>query len=241
MRLIGLCTVLAFAGAPLHSSERPAVAHYRLNIPRESLDGALTAFARQTGLQIARFSDVGGADTQVGPVSGNLTSEQALKMLLADSGLTYQELNHETIAVVNQRDAPDANRIGAALTNAPNDNADISGSERNALTDQPSRTNSIQREEVVITGVRRARIALQDKEVTNEEIKQLLAQGYKPVSRNGEVYYCRSEEVLGSHLPRKMCRTYDQIKHLARDSHEWVDAAQLRIRNKLDLPLRPTG
>ena len=40
-RLIGLCTVLAFESVPLRSSAQAAVGHYKVDIPRESLDAAL--------------------------------------------------------------------------------------------------------------------------------------------------------------------------------------------------------
>jgi hypothetical protein len=218
LRSIGLCTVLAFAGVPLQSSAQSAIAHYRLDIPREPLDVALKAFALQTGLQIARFSDEGSAEIQVGPVSGSLTSEQALKMLLADSGLTYHQLNHETIAVVNQQDVPDANRIGRRL---------------DASTDQQSPTSPTQPEEIVIKGTRRTKIVFQDKTL-NQEIQRLLAQGYRSVSRNGEMYYCRSEDVLGTRFPKTICRTLDQIKELTEYSRQWAEAAQRPPEGRYD-------
>jgi iron complex outermembrane recepter protein len=180
LRLIGFCTVLAVAGAPLRTSAQPAIAHYKLDIPRESLDAALKAFARQTGLQIARFSDVGSADTQVGPVSGNLTSEQALKTLLADTGLTYRVLNNGTFAVVELREMPDSNRIEPGPAKTASDDVDVgrrkqgnfssrsraAGAQRSGISakrDRESPTDSTQVAEVVVAGIRPLESALASK------------------------------------------------------------------------------
>src|SRR6202012_5058428 len=56
------------------------------------------------------------------------------------------------------------------------------------------------------------RIYLEDKTLTNDEVKKLFAQGYKPTSRNGEVYYCRKEGTLGTRFETTTCRTAQQMK-----------------------------
>ena len=164
LRLVGLCALLAFEGVPLHSSAQAAGAHYKLDIPRESLDAALEAFAYQTGAQIARFSDGAGKEIQVGPVSGSLTSEQALKMLLSGSGLTYRVLSDGTIAVVEQRDGTDGNTVEPSSVKAPGDDANMGGRGekgfrglfRAAGSSQGgvSAKSATQLEEVVVTGIR---------------------------------------------------------------------------------------
>lgn len=78
---------------------------YHLNIPREPLDGALKDLAQQTGLQIARFTDVKATNALVGPVSGDMSLAQALTSLLGSSGLTYRMVNERTIAVVTLESA----------------------------------------------------------------------------------------------------------------------------------------
>lgn len=110
-RLIVLCALLATIGASLRGAQTVCV-HYRLDIPRESLDAALRAFAYQTGLQIARFSDMGNGDSFVGPVFGSLTSEWALRLLLANTGLGYRMLNNGVVVIVKQEDVPDADGAG---------------------------------------------------------------------------------------------------------------------------------
>ena len=70
------------------------------------------------------------------------------------------------------------------------------------------------------------RIVLDDKTLTNDEVKQLLAEGYKPVGRNGEVYYCRREQRTGSRFATTSCKTADQIKQTARDSKDMLSTQQ---------------
>jgi iron complex outermembrane recepter protein len=166
LKLLGFGIVLAVVGAPLRGNAQADVTHYSVDISRESLDAALKAFARQTGLQIARFSDVGSADILVGPVSGSLTSEQALKRLLADSGLTYRVLNDGTIAVVKERAVPDANRIGTPPPDPPTDDATTRDRKRGSFWSRSRAAGADQGnvsalsasstgvEEVVVTGIR---------------------------------------------------------------------------------------
>jgi outer membrane receptor protein involved in Fe transport len=93
--------LLALCAGVLPVSAQALDQHYRLNIPREPLDAALKDFARQTSLQIARFTDTVSGSALVGPVTGELSAEQALKFLLAPSGLTYKIVNDRTVAVIS--------------------------------------------------------------------------------------------------------------------------------------------
>ena len=70
------------------------------------------------------------------------------------------------------------------------------------------------------------RIELEDKTLTNAEVKGLFNLGYKPVSRNGEVQYCRNETETGSRFATMTCRTADQMKQLVRDSKDMLAAQQ---------------
>ena len=165
LKLVGLCTVLAGVGAPLRGNAQAVIARYGLDIPRESLDLALKSFARQTGLQIARFSDVGSADTLVGPVAGSLTSEQALDTLLANTRLTYRVLIDGTIAIVEQQDVPDVNSIGPPAAKVVSENSDSGGRQGGrapgiqrsvgaAKRDPQSGPSTTELEEVLVTGIR---------------------------------------------------------------------------------------
>src|ERR1700736_413741 len=97
VRLILLSMVLGLCAAVLPASAQALI---QINIPRQSLDTALKDFARQTGLQIGRFSDTVDGSAIVGPVTGELSAEQALKSLLVPSGLSYKMVNARTIAIV---------------------------------------------------------------------------------------------------------------------------------------------
>jgi hypothetical protein len=66
------------------------------------------------------------------------------------------------------------------------------------------------------------RKVLVDDTVTDAQLKQILRKGFKPASqgRGNEVYYCRSEQELGSHFETKVCKTAAQILHEERGSKD---------------------
>lgn len=70
------------------------------------------------------------------------------------------------------------------------------------------------------------RVVLEDKDLTNDEIKALFAQGYKPMSRDGKVYYCRQEMKTGSRFGTTVCKTAEQMKQLTQDSKDLVNSTQ---------------
>ena len=70
------------------------------------------------------------------------------------------------------------------------------------------------------------RIVLEDKTLTNDEVRDLFAQGYKPVGRNGEVYYCRSDTPTGSRVASLSCKTADQMKQIEAASKEMLTQSQ---------------
>jgi hypothetical protein len=79
------------------------------------------------------------------------------------------------------------------------------------------------------------RLVLEDKTLTNTEVSQMLAQGYRPQKGRGDdVLYCRSEQPTGTRFPQKVCKTADQIKALNRDSKDMAARQQMPSGN-------PTG
>jgi hypothetical protein len=98
-----LALALALFSSVLPASAPVVLQHYQLNIPRQPLDAALKAFANQTGLQVARMTDAVDGSTIVGPVSGELSAEEALKLLLGSDGLSYKRVNERTFAVFRSR------------------------------------------------------------------------------------------------------------------------------------------
>jgi hypothetical protein len=179
VKLLGLSIVLALVGASLPSAAQATATHYQLNIPREPLDNALKDFARQTGLQVARFTDVSGGAAEVGPVAGSLTPEEALKTLLGETQLTYRVLSDRTIAIVSKQTAAPAGQLPTDQT-APAKTSDDSVNQneqkarrsfwdrlRLAQVDQGTSTDATsvskdsgvaqkpaEIEEVVVTGIR---------------------------------------------------------------------------------------
>jgi hypothetical protein len=76
------------------------------------------------------------------------------------------------------------------------------------------------------TSARANRIVLEDKTLTNDEIKALFAQGYKPTGRDGKVYYCRQEMKTGSRFATMTCKTAEQMKQLTQDSKDLANTSQ---------------
>jgi hypothetical protein len=70
------------------------------------------------------------------------------------------------------------------------------------------------------------RVYLEDKTLTNEEVNALFSQGYKPTSRNGEVYYCRKEAQVGTRFEHVSCHTADQMKEIAREAMDMAASQQ---------------
>jgi iron complex outermembrane receptor protein len=129
----------SFAGA---EHAQATIRHYQFNIPRQSLDAALKDMAQQTGLQIGRFGGTLDGSAMVGPVKGDQTPEQALKILLEKTGLDYRIVSDTTIAVFSSKDAEPPT-------------TGISGSDSTDLAAQSapaSQNNPVSLEEVVVTG-----------------------------------------------------------------------------------------
>jgi len=69
-------------------------------------------------------------------------------------------------------------------------------------------------------------VVLVDKTMTDAQVKQLLAKGYRPTSRGGEVFYCRREQVLGSRFEQKICKSAEQIMRDEVDSKDMAERLQ---------------
>ena len=69
-------------------------------------------------------------------------------------------------------------------------------------------------------------VVLEDKTLTEQEVKQLLAQGYRPLTRDGQLYYCRRETETGSRFANLQCRTGEQAKQRTQDGNDWLSKVQ---------------
>lgn len=70
-----------------------------LNIEAQPVATALTQFARQSGVQILFPVDDAIEHTRTARVSGTFQAEEALKILLSDSGLAFEFVNKRTVAI----------------------------------------------------------------------------------------------------------------------------------------------
>lgn len=62
-----------------------------------------------------------------------------------------------------------------------------------------------------------------------DELKQLIAHGYKGEAHGSEIWFCRKEVLMGSRFDKKVCFTPDQLKHIAADAQQQTDRIQRRI------------
>src|SRR5687768_3180533 len=68
-------------------------------IPAQPVDSALTEFSRQTGLQIVYMSRLADR-VKSSAVPSGLPSDEALRRLLADTGLEFEFLDRRTVTIL---------------------------------------------------------------------------------------------------------------------------------------------
>jgi hypothetical protein len=61
---------------------------------------------------------------------------------------------------------------------------------------------------------------------TEAQIKQMRGRGFKPVTRNGTMLFCRDEGQIGTHFQRTHCSTLDQLKLAELSGKEYVNSIQ---------------
>src|SRR5881227_2021045 len=88
------CLALTLVGAPALAGD--AVRHF--DIQAQPAASALTEFARQADITLV-FSTIVVADHQTVNVRGNFTVQDALRKLLAGSGLTFTRVSETSIAI----------------------------------------------------------------------------------------------------------------------------------------------
>lgn len=93
--LIASITGTAHGGVVGEAAERATIS---LRIAAQPLDEALQEFSRQSSVQIIFFSHVAEGIRSPG-ANGDFTLDEAMKALLAGSGLTFRIINSRTIQV----------------------------------------------------------------------------------------------------------------------------------------------
>jgi iron complex outermembrane receptor protein len=132
---VALVVVATLATFTCDALAQPQVeVRHEIRIESQPLSAALKALAAQTGLQVLVMSeDVG--DKQATGVAGSLTNEEALQQLLRGSGLTYQKIDANTVAIRPVRPVP-------AATSSNNTMSSGSATSSND-TSQPTRNGAV--------------------------------------------------------------------------------------------------
>jgi iron complex outermembrane receptor protein len=95
LNTLGALVLWTGAAAPASGG----TASYSVSVPAEPLGDALNELAQQTGLQIL-FSSELVAHLHAPEVKGSLTADEALRKILANSGLRFEFVNPRTIAIL---------------------------------------------------------------------------------------------------------------------------------------------
>jgi iron complex outermembrane receptor protein len=92
--------IACFAGASHGTVTEKGAApeNWDLRIVAQPLDEALQEFARQSGVQIIFFSKVAEGVRSPG-ANGRYTLDEAMKTLLAGSGLSFRIINSRTVEI----------------------------------------------------------------------------------------------------------------------------------------------
>jgi outer membrane receptor protein involved in Fe transport len=107
-------------------------------IPAQSVGDALNSLSRQTGLQIVWMSRVADG-VRSGEVPGGVSSEEALRRLLAETGLGFEFLNERTVTVFAEGDEKGGGKVNGGVVNSKD-------TVRVATTDTASSTQDTQQE-----------------------------------------------------------------------------------------------
>lgn len=79
-----------------------------LHLPAQPMDQALKGLAQQTGLQLLFRTDTGAKDVEARPLEGTFTLQDALRQLLQGSGLAFEFMDANTVAITTERTAAES-------------------------------------------------------------------------------------------------------------------------------------
>lgn len=156
----GLLLALAFAQATAQT-----LPQVNDPIPAQSVASALTAFSRQTGLQIVYVSRVAD-QVRSSAIPGGLSAQEALRGLLNTTGLTFEFLDQRTVTIVAEQNRGLTAPTTRATSLRGDDNRYIrlaqvvpsSGVSNEGVTEPPAQTERSSEasplEEIVVNGIR---------------------------------------------------------------------------------------
>jgi hypothetical protein len=76
------------------------------------------------------------------------------------------------------------------------------------------------------------KIVLIDNNINDDQLKQILAKGYRPEARGTETVYCRKETPLGTRFPTKTCKSSVAILEMEQRSKDATANAQRTTGNR---------
>lgn len=113
--IVMLCNGVLVASAQDAVDSNRQVTAIRLAVASQPIAAALNEFARQSGLHVVIASEV-AAGVKSTPLDGVFTRDAALQQLLRDTGLTYEYLDAQTVAVLEKKQPKvDASRATRTL------------------------------------------------------------------------------------------------------------------------------
>ena len=130
---------------------------FAFNIPEMDAAGALTEFSMQSGLQVL-FDYQAVQDVRTASIAGRHGVHEALRQLLAGTGLTFREVNENTVSVVRGATARAAPPPGpAALASRPREltlaNARVADALQEVVVTAEKRDQVLQRTALAVTAL----------------------------------------------------------------------------------------
>ncbi len=158
-----ISALLAF-GASIEAYASDLNARHRFSIPAQPVDAALLAFSDQAKVQVLMWAEAQASALSSG-ATGDLRALDALKAILENTGLTFQKIDDETIAIVEPGAKPRTipasfERTSLSVTDETASSAKIAEPRdsrvRMAQVDEGQETadekQSVRLEEVIVTG-----------------------------------------------------------------------------------------
>jgi len=99
VRALAVAILACAAGFTARARAEDLESRHQFSIPAQSLDTALLAFSDQAKVQVLMWAD-GRSNARSAGATGDLVALDALKAILKDTGLSFKQIDRETIAIV---------------------------------------------------------------------------------------------------------------------------------------------
>jgi iron complex outermembrane recepter protein len=142
------------------ASEKTAPPKLAVNIESQPIRGALRAFGEQTGLQILFRSENLSIEGVTTPrVAGELSAQEALDRLLANTGLKYEFVNKHTVRISSARPLSGVKETDERITPNAIPDAEPAGKTMNGNSasseSEKAKLKEMMLEEIIVTARRR--------------------------------------------------------------------------------------